>query len=137
MPVRDSETRKKMPGQERPHVLLFWWIASLLLFFRYLSSLWPHSQSRAQIPYSAFLGQLEDGNVARVHIAGDTIEDEFSKGVLWPPAEAASAPTPPSAPTTPAKSAPPNPPPKRPQTEPRVANREFSTTFPATVGDLG
>jgi cell division protease FtsH len=122
-------------GPERPRILLFWWIASLLLFFWYLSSLWPYSQPREHISYSAFLTQLDDSNVSRVHIAGDTIDGEFLKPVSWPPAQAASARTLSPAPATSAKPAPPKPPQARPQMEPQAAIRQFSTTFPATVGD--
>ncbi len=133
MPI-DAEGKRRTPAPERPpRTILFWWTLSLLLLIWYVLGLWPRSSQKAAIPYSVFLAQLTADNISRVHIAGDSIDGAFVKPLMWPPAE-----------TAPKPAAKPAAKPGEPSSEPTPEalkegkpepHREFSTTFPATVGD--
>jgi cell division protease FtsH len=91
------------------------------------------------IPYSTFVEQVRDSNVARIGIAADTISGSFVKALRWPPTEPtgggkaavpkstdkeASGASQPSQ-VGPAKSNPAAP----------IDYKEFRTIYPATVGD--
>jgi cell division protease FtsH len=132
--AQGTETGKNPRAPQGQRGLLFWWIASLLLLTWYLFGLWPRGPEKAAIPYSVFLAQLSDGNISRVHISGDTIEGDFVKPVVWPPPKAILQPSPaPKAQETsaPAAAAAPS------QEVQPTEYHQFSTTFPATVGDPG
>ena len=125
---------KKMPagGPQPPRVILFWWLMSLALVLWYLTGLWPPQHPKAAIPYSVFLAQIRADNISRVHIAADAIDGAFVKPFVRPPAaesaEPSSKPLPsPSPQAAAAKNATPS----------SIAYREFTTTFPAAVGDPG
>jgi len=124
--AQETKTGRDMNRSERPRNVLFWWTLSLLLLIWYLLGLWPRAQSRAHIPYSVFLAQLEGDNISRVHITGDTIEGSFKGPIQWPAAKADAQPK-----TNGKQSAAPS------VEQPPTLYREFSTTFPATVGDPG
>ena len=125
-----SDPKTKGPGRapDLSRQMLVWWVFSLLLLIWYVFSLRSHPSAKAPIPYSVFLAQVQSDNVARVHIAGDTIDGDFLKPLVWPPAQAAgkSEPSAKLASPSPAAVSPPG------ESSP---HREFSTTFPATVGD--
>ncbi len=106
---------------------LFWWTISLMLLLWYLLALWPRSEHQAAIPYSVFLAQVQAGNVQSVHIKQDVIDGVFVKPVAWPPSKHAEEPT--SKPEQPGSKV------ASPTSAVPVEHREFSTTFPAMVGD--
>ncbi|MDE3154844.1 MAG: ATP-dependent zinc metalloprotease FtsH, partial [Acidobacteriota bacterium] len=133
-PPRQPQTPQRPPGLSP----LLW----LLLAVAMLWNLWllmPGEPSRAQIPYSAFLTQVQAHNVTDVTIVGAQITGTFAHPVTWPPAEAAppapaaggSADTShaPAGQTTPSK------PPAGPARAAANAYKAFSTVFPADVGD--
>jgi cell division protease FtsH len=124
----------------------FWWIILVAMLAWYVYALWPRSNVQAQIPYSIFLAQVKNDNVAKVHIVGDSIDGEFVKPVVWPPPTAqAAAPVsaqpsatpkastqarPEASPAPKSETAEPAPPPPQ-------QYRRFHTTFPSAVGDTG
>src|SRR5579885_3434453 len=124
--AQETKTGKDLNPRERPRNVFFWWTLSLLLLIWYLLGLWPRTQSRAHIPYSVFLAQIQSDNISRVHIAGDTIEGSFKGPIRWPPAKTQATPK-----ANGKQGAAPS------VERPAALFREFSTTFPATVGDPG
>ncbi|MGB3550552.1 MAG: ATP-dependent zinc metalloprotease FtsH [Candidatus Binatus sp.] len=137
MAEQEAKPEKRMTGPQQPPVprgVLFWWLISLAVLIWYVTGLWPPSQPKAPIPYSLFLAQVRENNVSRVHIAADVIEGKFVKQLVWPPPESPAAPS--SKPTQPPAASPTA---VRPgAAAPAVtAYSEFTTTFPATVGDPG
>jgi cell division protease FtsH len=124
--AQETKTGKDLNPRERPRNVFFWWTLSLLLLIWYLLGLWPRAQSRAHIPYSVFLAQIQSDNISRVHIAGDTIEGSFKGPIRWPPAKTQATPK-----ANGEQGAAPS------VERPAALFREFSTTFPATVGDPG
>ena len=137
MAQQEGKPQEKMPGTRQlppPRSVLFWWLMSLAVLIWYIASAWPRSQPVARIPYSLFLAQVRENNVSRVHIAADVIEGKFVKQLIWPQAE---SPTEPSSKLTAPPSA--SPPSTSPSAAAQVnpAYSEFTTTFPATVGDPG
>ena len=94
-----QKPEKRTTGRAQPPVprgFMFWWLISLALLIWYVSGLSTRSQSKAAIPYSLFLTQVQQNNVSEVHIAGDVIEGKFVKQIVWPqpesPAEKSSKP---------------------------------------------
>ena len=120
---------QKDPGNftppPRPRISLFWWLAMLALFAWNIVSLRSQAQQEIAIPYTAFVGQVESGNVKEVEIDGAQISGNFKSGVpatdLLPPDQLA----------TPA--------PTSQGTDQSSAKSElitgFTTTFPEAVGD--
>ena len=101
-----------------PSISWFWWLVLAALMVWNFYAFLPKGQPTVNLAYSAFLAQVEAGNVAHVKIVGDQITGTFSKAYTPPPAPTPSAATPQPAPT--------------------AANQSymlFSTTFPADVGD--
>jgi cell division protease FtsH len=101
-----------------PSISWFWWLVLAALMVWNFYAFLPKGQPTANLAYSAFLTQVEAGNVAHVKIIGDQITGTFAKAYTPPP-----APTPSTA---------------TPQPAPTAANQsymQFSTTFPADVGD--
>jgi hypothetical protein len=91
----------------------------------YLVVLWPKGQTAVDIPYTAFLAQVQSGNVAKVRIVGDTITGSLVKPVPLPASkEETRASAPPNSKTTP----PPGP--AAPSTY-----SEFQIIFPSAIGD--
>ena len=82
--LRDS---KPGAGKQIPPNLMFWWMIFAALMVWNMFSLWPREHKVAEIPYSTFLSQIRAGNVAQVHIAGESISGKFVKPILWPPAK--------------------------------------------------
>jgi ATP-dependent Zn protease len=111
---------------------MLWWITSLLLLFWYVSGLWPRSQSRVHLPYSAFLAQVQADNVSQIHISGDTIEGVFAKTIPWPSVEPSAKAS--AAPAGGLQSATRAPEKSENATVP-VRYAEFTTNFPSSVGD--
>ncbi len=127
------EKRIAKKGPQVPRSVLFWWLMSLAVLLWYMTGLWPPSQPKARIAYSAFLAQVSEGNVTLVHIAGDAIDGAFAKPLVWPQAggigELSSKPPPPAASPQPTSA--------KAASSPPMAYREFVTTFPAAIGDHG
>ena len=127
--------QKGMPETRRPQLqwnILFWWLMSLVVLLWYMVSFWPGAQPRARIPYSLFLAQVRENNVSRVHIAGDVIEGAFVKRFIWPQVEPSTEPA--SKPAPPPSTSPPRISPGT-AAQPAIAYSEFTTIFPAAVGD--
>ncbi|MGB8412226.1 MAG: ATP-dependent zinc metalloprotease FtsH [Candidatus Binatus sp.] len=134
MAQQEAKPERRTTGPPQPPLprgVLFWWLISLAVLIWYVTGLWPPSQSKAHIPYSLFLAQVRENNVSRVHIAADVIEGKFVKQLVWPQPESPTAPS--SKPTQPPSASPPGMSP----TAAATAYSEFTTTFPATVGDPG
>jgi cell division protease FtsH len=127
------EKRTPEKGSRLSATVLVWWLLSLALFVWYVTGLLPSSQSKARIPYSVFLEQMNAGNVSRVHIAGDAIDGAFVKPLVWPPTKETAKP--PSTPSSPSSSSTHTA--AKAQSPPPTPYREFATTFPAAVGDPG
>jgi cell division protease FtsH len=137
MAPQEEKPQKKVPGTRPPPLprgVLFWWLISLAVLIWYVAGMWPRSHPKAAIPYSLFVAQVRDNNVSRVHIAADVIEGKFVKPLVWPQPK---PPTEPSSKTTQPPSV--SPASKSPSAaaRPPVAYSQFTTTFPATVGDPG
>ena len=101
-----------------PSISWFWWLVLAALMVWNFYAFLPKGQPTINLAYSAFLAQVEAGNVAHVKIVGDQITGGFAKAYTPPVAPTPSAATPQPAPT--------------------AANQsymQFSTTFPADVGD--
>ena len=134
MAEQQEKPQRSMQGKPPPlpRGVMFWWLMSLALLIWYVVGLWPRSLPKAAIPYSFFVAQVQENNVSRVHIAADVIEGKFVKRIVWPPSESPTEPA--SKPTQP-PSVPPTTTGAGPAVQPPSAYSEFTTTFPATVGD--
>lgn len=144
-----SDTRKPPPWTVRPKPPqpppaggfgpLSWLILFLLLVWN-LWSLLPKRPTEVTLPYSAFVTQVTDNNVANVRIAGDAISGAFIHAITWPPpsqqhteqkstdATKNASPTDDQSPAA-AK-------PKSAESPPKPTTYStFSTMFPSVVGD--
>jgi len=131
MAEEKENPQKRMPGAQQPPLprgVMFWWLLSLAVLLWYVTGLWTRSQPKAAIPYSLFLAQVQENNVSRVHIAGDVIEGKFVKQLVWPPPEPATE-------TSSKAAQPPSASPRGVAAQAATAYSEFTTNFPATVGD--
>ncbi len=85
MDAEDKENKRRKPGRSA-----WWWV--LMVFVVGLNLLiWRSRQpAGARIPYSSFVGQVQQGNVDRVTIEGNTITGALKQAVspstLLPPA---------------------------------------------------
>jgi cell division protease FtsH len=90
-------------------------------------SLWPQISHDIAIPYSAFVDQVQSGNVTNVQIDGAQISGTFQKGLpasnLIPLDQLATPPATPQSAST-----------SQTDTNPEIYT-SFTTTFPETVGD--
>jgi cell division protease FtsH len=104
-----------------------WWILLLGLIIWNLVLIFPKGQPQVELPYTSLLDQIRADNVAQVKIDGDKIT-----GVLK---QAISAPTPAVTPvaTPTASSASASNTSNQPASDQKYT--DFSTNFPATVGD--
>ncbi len=121
---------------------MYWLLLALIIGWN-IWLLVPRPPATATLPYSEFLAQLEQGNVAKVRIAGAAISGDFIEPVTWPPKrpEAKTHPAPPTThpaqPTThpaPPTIQPAPPATHAPQPTPRPY-QHFQTTYPEAVGD--
>src|SRR6266536_262975 len=136
-PKLDPQQQKGSPQQPGPP-LSPWrefvtWIV-ILIFFSvwYIVVLWPKAQPAVNIPYTAFLAQVQSGNVAKVRIVGDAITGSLVKPVPLPVSKAET--------TASAPSNPKNSPATRPLSDQSSSaapstHTEFQTTFPSAIGD--
>jgi len=137
MAQQEGKPQKKTPRTPQaplPRGVLFWWLMSLAVLIWYVAGMWPRSQPKALIPYSVFLAQVREDNVSQVRIAGEVIQGKFVKPLVWPEVESPTEPS--SKPTQPPSASPPSTSPSD-AAQATTAYSEFTTTFPATVGDSG
>ncbi|EXJ15384.1 ATP-dependent zinc metalloprotease FtsH [Imhoffiella purpurea] len=79
------------PGREPPPAAAaFWWITlALLLAWNTLPFLFDGTPKVAKIPYSSFIEQVQQNNVAQVGIQGSEIAGELKTAKDWDPASGA------------------------------------------------
>ena len=106
--------------------LSWWWLIFIGLLIWNVISFWPAGTPQVNLPYTAFLTQVKDNNVAKVQITGSAISGSFVKPLTWPPATPAPAAQPTAAPAATANAL--------ASTQPTTYT-EFTTTFPTDVGD--
>jgi cell division protease FtsH len=119
------EQQSQSPKQQSrlPKLGWVWWIVLLGLLVWNALLLFPPGIPQADLPYSAFIAQVQTGNVKDVQITGSQITGDFVTPVTWPPAsEAAAATAEANNPLSVAAS----------QAQSYTA---FDTTFPAAIGD--
>lgn len=131
--------KQESPKSEPPKTLFpgwFWWLLFIGLLAWNIFSFWPKQNFEADIPYTVFLSQVRQGNVASVEIVGDQITGSFEQPVVWPPpapadtsAQATASPQPTATASNPTAVA-----------QAIIANStsrytKFATTFPEAVGD--
>ncbi len=135
---QDNQKKNDKQNQNTPQPRFgpwFWWTLLILLLIWNLFAFWPGaggSPIAANIPYSEFVKQVNEGNVARVEIQGDAIQGDFATPIPWTPTEdnpwqrlASGQTTPEATPeATPAA-----------RSEKSIDVSHFKTTFPAVVGD--
>jgi cell division protease FtsH len=133
---------QKPPQQSEPPKRLFpnwfWWVIFVGLLAWNIASFWPKSVPEINIPYSTFIQQVQNDNVAKVQIVGDEITGSFIKPIVWPQPksnEAASLPTTASPAATAQPAASPAASPQATATSNSSTYPDFSTTFPEAVGD--
>jgi cell division protease FtsH len=103
------------PPRMPPRRTWLTFVAILVANYFLVRLLFPSAQE-VTVPYTVFKDQVAQGNVKAIYSQGSSIEGRFTKPVLWPPADAASAAAP-GRPMLPSRSA-----------------EQFTTTLPAFVG---
>lgn len=91
----DSRSPQKPPQRLALLGILLQWVIFLALAVWALSSLWPQQTTSVALPYSAFVEQVQAGNVSAVTIAGSDITGQFAQPVAWPRPTPAASPVPP------------------------------------------
>ena len=115
-PRTPRPTPPKAPEPAPKIPLISWLILVALVGWNVWAFLF-RPAAQLELPYSEFLAQVRDGNVAKVHIVGDEIQGSLDKPLVWPPPEHAA-----NGEKAPAAAAP---------------QKTFHTTFPSSVGDAG
>jgi cell division protease FtsH len=141
------------PGRKPPSgATAFWWMTlALLLVWNTLPFLFNGAPTVAKIPYSTFIEQVQQNNVAQVSIQGSEIAGKLKAPRVWNRssgvlirASSDSDQTPPSKTTTipsnktvtPGKETATKPPaPAKTAAGEQVQVSEFATVFPSSVGD--
>ncbi len=109
---------KPSPTPQRPKIHWFWWLVAIGLLIWNIFAFLPKTSPEVTIPYSAFLDQVESGNVVTVQLSGSEITGKFAKEVLWPqPGSQAAAAAPSATPVPPA------------------SYIDFNTIYPEAEGD--
>ncbi len=138
-------------GRPPPQTLAMWWsvLLGLLLWNAASWFFHPEAHTLAKIPYSSFIAQVREGNVAEVTIQGSEIAGELVHAMDWDPGTGLlsprTRPTTEAAPATtggkpaaPAKSASAKSAPAAGTGPSRtLAVTEFTTVFPSALGDPG
>jgi cell division protease FtsH len=131
---RQQKDSPRQPGPPlSPKREFITWILILIFFLVwYLVVLWPKGQPAVNIPYTAFLAQVQSGNVAKVRLIGDTIMGSLVKPVPLPASKENTTALAPSNPKNLPATAPPS-----PQAGPAApaTYSEFQTIFPSAIGD--
>ena len=123
--MMEQQSQSSQPQPRLPRAGWLWWIVLLGLMLWNILLFFPASAPPADLPYSAFIAQVQADNVKHMQITGSQITGEFVAAVLWPPEAQASI-------TTSATTHNPLAFVTRPQSQSYTA---FNTTFPAAVGD--
>jgi len=136
-PKIDPQQQEGSPQQPGPP-LSPWrefvtWIV-ILIFFSvwYIVVLWPKAHPAVNIPYTAFLAQVQSGNVAKVRIVGDAITGSLVKPIPLPMSKEKAIE---SAPSNPENSPATRPLSDQSSSAASSTYTEFQTTFPSAIGD--
>jgi len=120
-----SQSPQSPPPKSRFSSL--WWLVMLVLIIWNVWTIWPEISHEIVIPYTAFVNQIEAGNIQEVQIDGAQISGTFQQGLsasdLVPPDQLA-IPSETPAPLSPAQAS----------SSPQLYT-SFTTTFPEAVGD--
>ena len=89
------EQQSQSPKQQSrlPKLGWVWWIVLLALLVWNALLFFLAGIPQADLPYSAFIAQVQTGNVKDVQITGSQITGDFVTPVTWPPASEAAAAT--------------------------------------------
>jgi cell division protease FtsH len=134
------DERKPPPRTGRPRPLgppapagfgLFSWIILFLLLVWNLWALRPKPTAEVALPYTAFVAQVNDGNVSNARIVGEAINGTFVHPIPWPPPAPAQKGNEATSGDRPAPQG------QQPSAKPEKpeAYSTFSTTYPSVVGD--
>ncbi|HTT06854.1 MAG TPA: ATP-dependent zinc metalloprotease FtsH [Steroidobacteraceae bacterium] len=85
---------------QRVRVGPLWWVLFALLMAWNVYSFFPRHKTQVALPYSEFITQLGQGNVASVHLVGDAIDGTLKHALRWPPTKPGAAVPAPAAPAT-------------------------------------
>ena len=109
-PKMNPQQRKGLPLQPEPPIspwreFITWLLIMIFFSVWYIAVLRPKAHPAVNIPYTAFLAQVQSGNVANIRIVGDAITGSLVKPVPLPVSKdksTASAPSnPKNSPTRP------------------------------------
>jgi cell division protease FtsH len=116
------DMQNKTSPSRKPGFSWAWWLLFVALMIWNIWTFWPRSQPEVNLPYSAFLDQVNENNVTSVQISGSQITGKLLKPIPWPVIPT-TAPTPVATGST--------------ATAPIAATNysAFQTTFPEIVGD--
>jgi cell division protease FtsH len=81
--LNDGRTPGQLPRDETRRRPLSWLVLFLLLLSNL--SIVPLQPIEVTLPYTAFIAQVNDGNVSNVRLAGDAITGAFVHPITWPP----------------------------------------------------
>ena len=103
MNTPSSPSPKDQPP--KPRISASWWLIMIALTIWNIWSLWPEISHEIAIPYTAFVDQINAGNIKDVQIDGAQISGTFQKGLpasdLIPPDQQAASLTTPQSVSTP------------------------------------
>jgi cell division protease FtsH len=108
---------------KKPKLSIFWWLIFLALIIWNVWTVFPSQEPVVELPYSAFINQIDQGNVAEVTINAEQITGNLKNPILWPqetPNSQDAQATPPADQST--------------QVPPQKYSA-FQTIFPDTIGD--
>jgi cell division protease FtsH len=122
--MMDPQQDQTPPG---PRIHWIWWIIlAALLIWNLLIFIPGQSTPSATLPYSTFLTQVNDNNVASVQISGSEISGKFSNPITWPQPAAGSSQGNSTQASNQASGS---------SSNPAQQYTQFSTTFPQIEGD--
>ena len=133
IPNQNDQNNASQPPQHEPKISAWvWWTLLIILLIWNIFVFWPmlgNEPISAEVPYSLFVQQVQDGNVAKVEIEGDQIRGTFKKPVDWTPEQPAwlAQIQPPT--VTPATAE------EAKQHTNTIQITEFKTIYPSVVGD--
>jgi cell division protease FtsH len=119
----ESKEKEKQGGSKLRGLIVWALILAALLVWNYYN-LRSGQHTRAELPYSTFIEQVNSDNVKNVYIDGDKINGSFIKPVLWPvqPGNTGGTTSEPKGQTQTSESKP-------------KQYSEFTTVFPKEIGD--
>src|SRR5262249_23174 len=85
-PGSSGPRRPPRGGTEPPspyRMTPLWWLILIALGLWNLWAFFPRQNSDLTLTYSSFIAQLRGGNVAQVHLSGETITGSFKEPVVW------------------------------------------------------